>query len=108
MVIDQVYQACGYVAEGEFVAFDSPGCLLRSYETVRKEGRNLPVGIYFADYQDGSLNPAESVTFLLTEHLPTVMNSGVLCFRGLEAAKAASLHDHDVSGAWVGYGSCER
>ena len=33
MVIDTPNQACGYVADGEFVSFDSPACLLRSLRT---------------------------------------------------------------------------
>jgi hypothetical protein len=45
MVIDQVNQACGYVREGSFVPFDSPGCLLRTYQALPKQERPLATGI---------------------------------------------------------------
>ena len=78
MVIDQTEQACGYVADGEFVTFDSPTCLLKSYEARGSGGDVLPQEVYFADYGDSSLCAAEEITFLLTDHVPTVMESGTL------------------------------
>lgn len=103
MMIDRVRQACGYVADGEFVTFDSPVCLLRSYEERRASGQAEPVGMYFADYVDASLHPVDQVRFLLTEHLPTVMNSGVVCFASLEAATAQREHSDEVLTDWVGF-----
>ena len=35
MVIDDVNQAAGWIQDGEFVPFDSPGCLLARYEALR-------------------------------------------------------------------------
>ncbi len=103
MVIDQLHQACGYVADDEFVTFDSPLCLLRSYEERRKRGQSDPVGLYFADYVDASLHSADQARFLLTEHLPTVMNSGVVCFASLEAAMAQREHADEDLTDWVGF-----
>ncbi len=103
MIIDQVNQACGYLADNKFVVFDSPGCLLRSYESIKKEGGDLPAQIYFADYTDGSFHLAESTAFLLTVHMPTVMNAQVLTFRSNEAAESTSLHSDEVITDWIGY-----
>ncbi len=60
MVIDQVNQACGFVDQGEFIPFDSPGCLLASCDERRKGGLRVPGAIFFADYRDGTWHPAES------------------------------------------------
>ena len=57
MVIDQVNQAAGFVSGGEFIPFDSPGCLLRFYESLPKSERPRPEDIYFADYRDGAFTP---------------------------------------------------
>lgn len=103
MIIDQVHQACGYVLRGEFATFDSPACLLGSYEGLRKRGEPLPAAIFFADYRDGAFHPAEATSFLLTDHVPTVMNGRVVCFGSREAAEAAREHpDEDITD-WVGY-----
>ena len=103
MVIDQVNQACGYVLQGEFVTFDSPACLLRSYDELRKQGQPLPAAIFFADYRDGAFHPAEATSFLLTEHVPTVMNGRVVCFGGRDAAEAAREHPDESITDWVGF-----
>jgi hypothetical protein len=103
MVIDHVNQACGYEAEGEFVTFDSPMCLLRSYEARRAEGRPAPVAVHFADYHDASFHVAEEVTFLLTDRVPTVMEGRVLCFASHESAAAMREHPDDVLADWVGF-----
>jgi len=103
MVIDQTEQACGYVADGEFVTFDSPTCLLKSYEARGRAGYALPGEIYFADYGDSSLHVAEEVTFLLTDHVPTVMESGALCFASREAAEAAREHEDELLTDWQGF-----
>ncbi len=103
MVIDQVKQACGYIWEDEFVTFDSPGCLLRSYDDLRGKGGPVPSAIYFADYGDGQFHPAATTNFLLTEHLPTVMNAQVLCFGSQESAEGISAHEDEVITDWTGY-----
>jgi len=103
MVIDQVRQACGYILGGEFVTFDSPGCLLQSYDALRRQGETPPTEVFFADYGDGTLNRAEIVTFLLTEHLPTVMDTGVLSFADRRAAEALVQHDDEVLTDWIGF-----
>lgn len=103
MVIDREKQACGYVTDGEFVTFDSPVCLLRSFEERRTRVEPEPAGIYFADYLDAGLHTADQMHFLLTEHLPTVMNSGVVCFASLEAANAHREHPDEILTDWVGF-----
>jgi hypothetical protein len=103
MVIDTLNQACGYVAGGEFVTFDSPACLLRSHDDFRRRGVEPPSEIYFADYESGEFVPAKTTVFLLTGHLPTVMGAGVLCFataQGTEAVRSAA--DEEITD-WTGY-----
>ena len=103
MTIDQRNQASGYVLNREFVTFDSPGCLLRSIESLPKSERPQPADIYFADYRDGTLYSAEESAFLLTPHIPTVMNSGALTFASREAAESVREHGDEVVTDWVGY-----
>ena len=103
MVIDQVNQACGYLDNRELVTFDSPGCLLRSYDQKRAEGFPVPDQVFFADYGDGSWHPAQSTAFLLTEYIPSVMNAGVLSFGSAEAAEARRLHPDERVTDWNGY-----
>jgi hypothetical protein len=99
MVIDQPRQACGYPDDGVFVTFDSPVCLLREYETLAEP----PEAVYFADYESGALHAAERVTFLLTDHVRTAMEGGVLCFADREAAKAVRTHDDERLSDWAGF-----
>jgi hypothetical protein len=103
MVIDTVNQACGYVHEGEFVTFDSPGCLLKSYDALRRQGENVATEIYFADYDSAELVRAEETVFLLTEHIPTVMDYGVLCFSAADGAQASRRADDEEIINWSGY-----
>jgi hypothetical protein len=103
MVIDRPEQACGFVDAGEFVTFDSPLCLLRHYEARQHEGQPLPTELYFADHADASLHQANDVTFVLTDHVPTVMESGALCFASRESAEAAIEHDDERITDWEGY-----
>lgn len=103
MVIDQVNQASGFIQNGELVTFDSPGCLLASYEGLRTQGEALPEEVFFVDYHQGTWHPAQETAFLLTEHIPTVMNSGVVCFGSTEAAQAMMQHDNEKVTDWIGY-----
>jgi len=103
MTIDQLNQASGYVLNREFLTFDSPGCLLRSIEALPKSERPQHADIYFADYRDGTLNSAETSAFLLTSHIPTVMNSGALTFANRDAAENVREHGDEIVTDWVGY-----
>jgi hypothetical protein len=103
MVIDQPGQACGYVSKGEFVTFDSPACLLRSYEALRKAGNEPLPAVYVADYRDATMHPAETSAFLLTDRRPTVMNGGVLCFADRAAAEELRSHEDEVVTDWAGF-----
>jgi len=103
MIIDTPGQACGFIDGREFVTFDSPVCLLRNYESRRREGRGTPTEVYFADYGDGSLHPASAVTFVLTDRVSTVMESGALCFAGREAAEAVAHQNDEPMTDWQGY-----
>jgi len=103
MVIDQVNQACGYIENGELVPFDSPGCLLASYNQLRTQGGPLPGEVFFVDYNEGTWHPAKTTAFLLTEHIPTVMNAGVVCFASTEAADAIKEHESEKVTDWIGY-----
>ncbi|MCP3977927.1 MAG: hypothetical protein GY716_01170, partial [bacterium] len=78
-------------------------CLLRNHEARRKGGQRLPVELYFADHRDAALHPAQAVTFLLSEHMPTVMDSRVLCFADREAAEAMIRHEDERITDWEGY-----
>jgi hypothetical protein len=103
MLIDEVNQAAGWIQGREFVTFDSPGCLLARYEALRKGGEPVPEALYFADYQDGTFHPAETATFLLTSHQPTVMGSGALTFASEAGAEEAREHDDETLTDWIGY-----
>ncbi len=103
MVIDTVNQSCGYMHEGTFVTFDSPGCLLGSNDEKRRQGTNVPTQIYFADYESAEFVPAEDTVFLLTENIPTVMSLGVLCFSTNEGAQATRTTVDEEITDWTGY-----
>lgn len=102
MVIDSPRQAAGYLKDGEFLTFDSPICLLRSYESLAKRADGLPVSIYFSVSDEGEMQPAEDTTFLLTQHRPTVMDSGAFAFA--DAAAAETLRNPgDETTDWPGF-----
>jgi hypothetical protein len=46
---------------------------------------------------------AAETAFLLTDHIPTVMNAGVICFASLAAAEAMRSHEDEVVTDWTGY-----
>lgn len=102
MVIDKVNQACGYLADDEFIVFDAPSCLIHRLDEFRAAGERLPPKLYFADYQTGRLLPPDSTVFLLTTHLPTVMGSGILCFAGRDAAASLRTQDDEIITTWSG------
>ena len=103
MVIDQVNQAAGFVSGNDFITFDSPACLLRYLESMPKGERPQPADIYFADYRDGFFHNAAQARFLLTSHIPTVMNGGVVVFSDVEAAMGFREHPDEVVTDWLGY-----
>lgn len=103
MIIDRVNQACGHVAEGEFVPFDSPRCLLQSHDELRRQGAEIPTEIFFADYESGEFIPVENAVFLLTAHTPTVMDAGVLSFATVDGAEAVRTTVEEEITDWTGY-----
>lgn len=103
MVIDRVNEACGWIAGGEFVPFCSPGCLLAEHDALRRTEESPPQALFFADYRDGTFSIATETGFLLTDHVPTVMNARVICFNSVAAAEAARRHEDEVVTDWTGY-----
>ena len=103
MVIDQANQAAGFVSGSEFITFDSPACLLRYLEGLPKDERPPASDIYFADYRTGFFQSAELSTFLLTDHIPTVMNGRVVTFSDASGAKEAKKHPDERVMDWYGY-----
>jgi len=86
-----------------FVPFDSPACLLAELDALRREGAPLPSRIFIADYEDGVFRPAEATSFLLTDHLPTVMGGGVLGFGSRDAARRFLTEDDELITDWLGF-----
>jgi len=103
MVIDKVNEAAGWVAGGDFVSFCSPGCLLAEHDVLRRSGQQTPASAFFADYRDGVFSPAVETAFLLTDHLPTVMNARVICFNSVVAAEEMRQYDDEIVTDWTGY-----
>ena len=103
MVIDQTNQACGFVDGIEFKPFDSPGCLLRQIDNLKRNGLGLPTEIFFADFEGSGLHSSGITTFLLTDHLPTVMNGRVLTFSNENAAREMSKFPDEVITNFKGY-----
>ncbi len=103
MVIDQVNQACGHAVDGEFVAFDSPSCLLKSHDGMRRSGSEIPTEVWLADYGSGAFVPAGQAAILLTDQIPTVMSAGVLAFASSQAAEAARISDDEIITDWMDY-----
>jgi hypothetical protein len=103
MVIDRPREACGYIHSDEFVTFDSPVCLLRGYEALHRKSGSPPERVWFADYNEGTLHPAESMTFLMTDRIATAMESGVLIFAEPDGARTAGAHPGEVVTDWDGF-----
>lgn len=104
MVITRVNEACGYYTDdNEFLAFDSPGCLLRNLHRLRESGTRFPDQLYFADYRTEAFSPADSTWFLLTDHIPTVMNGRVICFSNKKQAEQQKQFEDELVTNWQGY-----
>jgi hypothetical protein len=102
MVIDKVNEAAGYYVDKEFSPFCSPGCLLRSFETRRKQGHTPPDRLFFADYLGTGFQSSDSTFFLLTSHISSVMGWGVIGFADLDAALDHRKHDDESVMGWIG------
>ncbi len=103
MVIDQLNQACGFVRDGHFVTFDSIGCLLASYDGLRRGDPPPPTEIYVADYLTAEFVKVEETVILLTRRIPTVMGSGALCFVTRDGAEATRTADDEELTDWLGF-----
>jgi len=103
MVIDRVNEAAGWIEGGDFVPFCSPGCLLAEHDALRRSGQTPPEAVFLADYRDGTFAPAVETAFLLTDHVPTVMNARVVCFNSAMAAGDMRQHDDEIVTDWTGY-----
>ena len=103
MVIDRVNEAAGWIEGGDFVTFCSPGCLLAEHDAHRQKGQSPPSAVYFADHRDGSFSQGSETAFLLTDHVPTVMNARVICFNSVVAADQTRQHEDEIVTDWTGY-----
>jgi hypothetical protein len=103
MVIDRVHEAAGWIEDGQFVPFCSPGCLLAEHDALRKSGQPQSQAVFFADYRDGTFSPAVETAFLLTDHIPTVMNARVICFNSVVTAGDMRQHADEIVTDWTGY-----
>ena len=63
----------------------------------------MPSRIFITDYEDAAFRPAETMSFLLTDHLPTVMGGGVLAFRSRDAARRLLSRDDERITDWLGF-----
>ncbi|MFC2150788.1 nitrous oxide reductase accessory protein NosL [Calditrichota bacterium] len=103
MVIDQQNQSCGYFKADEFLTFDSPQCLLNYYNVKERLGPDAINRAYFADYLSSQLHPVDSVYFMLTVNIPTVMNSKCLSFNSKETALNFRRDPTDLILSWREY-----
>jgi len=103
MVISQVNQGSGFYRNNEFNTFCSPVCLLKRYQSIENKARPAASQIYFADYPTTDLMSSDSVVFLLTEHITTVMNSGTLTFQNLDEASSYQKKGDEILTNWRGF-----
>jgi len=103
MVISQINQACGFIQDNNFVTFCSPKCLLSEYEYLKKEKKINTNHIFFTDYESRNFVRSDSTFFLHTTSIPTVMNSGVICFRSLKNAESLKSQQLDIVTNWRKY-----
>lgn len=101
MRIDRENETAGYFIDRDFHPFCSSGCLLQSYEKRRQQGMPLPERVVFADYEGSGVHPAEEMSFLLTEDIPTVMQWGILAFVDRQAAVVFRRSDEDRVVDWL-------
>jgi len=103
MIISQLNQGCGYFHGGEFLTFCSSQCLLTTYQKLNQKNRPESAMIYFPDYPGSQLIPADSIIFLLTNNITTVMNSGALSFGDADIAASYKKHPDELVTDWRGY-----
>ena len=102
MLIDRENEAAAYLVDRELSPFCSTGCLLKSYESRRRQDRPLPDRILISDYEGSGLHPAGEMTFLLTESLTTVMSWGILGFVDRQEALAQRQSEEERLVDWIG------
>jgi hypothetical protein len=102
MRIEQEKEAAGYLVDREFSPFCSTGCLLKSYEKRRRQGQPLPDRTLVSDHEGSGFHPADEMTFLLTDSLPSVMGWGILAFVGRQAALAHRSSEEERLVDWIG------
>ncbi len=100
MSIDKETEAAAYTVDRDVYTFCSPGCLLEGYEQRRQAGEAMPERLFFHDYLGGGLRSVEEVTFLVTEHLRTVMGWGILAFADAAAAREHKRHGDELLVDW--------
>jgi len=100
MLIDKETEAAAFTVDRDVHTFCSPGCLLEGFERRRQAGEPMPEHLYFHDYAGGGLQRVEDVTFLVTEHLPTVMGWGILAFADAADAREHRRHDDELLVDW--------
>jgi hypothetical protein len=103
MVITQTNQACGFFHDNNFETFCSPTCLLSGYEYLKKEKKINDSHIYFTDYETKQFVRSDSTYFLFTKSIPTVMNSGVLCFTSTKRAESLKSQPEEFVTDWRKY-----
>jgi len=102
MISDRVDQAAGLIMESSFVPFDSPTCMLMTFDERRRTADGVPAAAYLAEYGSGTFHRADSTWFVLTDRVPTVMASRALCFGGVEAARHFAASGDTVTD-WRGF-----
>ncbi len=100
MVIARQAEAAAFSVDRDLHTFCSPGCLLESYEQRRRSGEAMPERLFFYDDSGGGARSVEEVTFLVTEHLPTVMGWGILAFADAAAAREHVRHGDELLLDW--------
>jgi len=102
MSITQLNQACGYYHQGEFHTFCAGRCLLEKYQSIDRTERPASNQVYFADYEKSDLAPADSMEFLISSHITTVMNAGVISFNIDGPVSSYKKHDDELITNWRG------
>ena len=103
MSISQLNQACGYYYQSEFQTFCAGQCLLTRYQSIEWTKRPAAANVYFADFQSSDLVTVDSLEFLLTNHITTVMNAGVISFKDHDLISSYKKHDDELITDWRGF-----